>query len=243
MQTGFSISAAKQPGQAVQAGQGAQPGPPADWVRTLDSFLIFLHLFALTVAVLSNWNPSELALRLRRVPLVKPYIEYLGFDQSYVPLYGFTFGMEEDTDSTIEVTLKSKDGSENSWTLPNAALWPRQRRRHDVRLVETAADMTGEDYRDFQSIVPQAIAAHFVASQPGATGGTIRCVRQLQQPMEAIDSSNTAERDPHDKRWYRQVYEARILVSRSGVKLMKSESAAEVAPAATENTAAENSGK
>jgi hypothetical protein len=245
MQTGFSISAAKQPGQAVQAGLEAQP--PADWVRTLVSFLIFLHLFALAVAVLSNWNPSELALRLRRVPLIKPYIEYLAFDQSYVPLYEFTFGMEEDTDSTIEVTLKFKDGTENTWTLPDAELWPRQRRRHDARLVETAADMTGEDYRDFQSIVPQAVAAHFVAAQPDVTGGTIRCVRQLQQPMEAIASSNPAESDPHDKRWYRQVYEARILVGRGGVKLMKSESAAEVAPAAAENAgenaAAENSGK
>ena len=237
MQTGFPISEAKQPGPA------AQPEMPADWVRTLVSFVIFLHLFALAVAVLSNWNPSDLALRLRRVPLVKPYIEYLGFDQSYVPLYGFTFGMEEDTDSTIEVTLKFKDGSENTWTLPDAGLWPRQRRRHDARLVETAADVTGEDYRDYQSIVPQAIAAHFVARHPTATGGVIRCLRQVQQPMEAIDSSDPAERDPHDKRWSRQLYEARILVSRGGVKLIKSESAAEVAPAAIENPAAEKSGK
>lgn len=249
MQTGFSIPQPKQPApaarssQATQAGQATQPAMPADWVRTLISFLIFLHLFALAVAVLSNWNPSDLALRLRRVPLVKPYIEYLGFDQSYVPLYGFTFGMEEDTDSTIEVTLRFKDGSENTWTLPDAGLLPKQRWRHEARLVETAADLTGEDYKDYQSVVPQAIAAHFVAAHPGATGGIIRCLRQLEQPMEAIASSNPAERDPHDKMWNRQLYEARILVGRDGVKLMKSESAAEVAPAAVENSGAEKTGK
>ncbi|HWB14070.1 MAG TPA: hypothetical protein VG826_32890 [Pirellulales bacterium] len=242
MQTGFSISEAKQPGQTLQASQ-MQPGVPADWVRTLVSFLIFLHLFALCVAVLSNWNPSDLALRLRRVPLIKPYIEYLGFDQSYVPLYGFTFGLEEDTDSTIEVVLKFKDGSESTWTLPDAGLWPRERRRHDARLVETAADVMPEDYRDYQSIVPQAIAAHFVARHPNVKSGVIRCVRQLQQPMESLASSNPAERDPYDKRWSRQLYEARILVVGGSVKLMKSEAAAEVAPAAVENSAAENSGK
>jgi hypothetical protein len=244
MQTGFSISEAKQPGQAVQAGQATQPGPPADWARTLVSFLIFLHLFALAVAVLSNWNASDLALRLRRVPLIKPYIEYLGFDQSYVPLYGFTFGMEEDTDSTIEVALKFKDGSENTWTLPEDDLWPRQRRRHDARLVETAADMMSEEYRDYQGIVPQAIAAHFVARHPDVKSGVIRCVRQLQQPMEALASSSPADRDPHDKRWYRQIYEARILVVGGSVKLMKSEAAAEVAPAAAvERSSVENPGK
>jgi hypothetical protein len=209
----------------------------ADWARTAVSFLIFLHLFALAVAVLSNWNPSDLALRLRRVPLLKPYIEYLAMDQSYVPLYGFTFGAAEDTDSKIDVTLKLNDGSEKTWTLPQTDLWPRQRWRHDARLVETAADMTGEDYRDFQGIVPQAIAEHFVAHEPDATGGTIRCTRQLQQPIEALSSSSASDRDPYDKRWYSQIYEARILISRGGVKLLKSETAAEVAPAAVEKPA------
>ena len=210
---------------------------PADWLRTLVSFLIFLHLFALAVAVLSNWNPSDLALRLRRVPLIKPYIEYLSFDQSYVPLYGFTFGMPEDTDSKIEVSLKLKDGSERTWILPDKDIWPRQRRRHEARLVETAADMTGEDYRNFQSIVPQAIAEHIVAQEPEATSGIIRCTRQLQQPLVDLSSSNESQRDPYRTDLFRPLYEARILISGSGVHLLKSESAAEVAQPAGKRSA------
>jgi hypothetical protein len=209
---------------------------PAESVRTVVSFLIFLHFFALAVAVLSNWNPSDLALRLRRVPLLKPYIEYLTFDQSYVPLYGFTFGMPEDTDCKIEVSVKLDDGSEKTWVLPDEDVWPRQRRRHEARLVETAADMTGEDYRNFQSIVPQAIAAYVVAQEPQAKSGVIRCTRQLQQPLQDLASSNTSQRDPYRKDLFRQLYEARILISGDSVNLLKSESAAEVAQPADKKT-------
>jgi hypothetical protein len=210
---------------------------PPDWARSLVSFLIFVHLFALLVAILGNWNPSRLASNLRdRVPFVKPYVEYLAMDQSYVPLYGFNFDMEEDNDNKIEVTLKLKDGTEKSWTLPSTKAWPRQRWRHDARLVETVADMTGEDYSRFQSLVPQAIAAHFVAKQPDAVRGRIRCTRQQVQPMASLSSSDPAERDPYDKRWTRQLYDARILITRGGVKLLKSESASEVVGAAAEES-------
>lgn len=208
---------------------------PAEWARTLVSFLIFVHLFALVVAVLSNWNPSPLALRLRRVPLVKPYLEYLAMDQSYVPLYGFTFGMTEDTDDMVELGLTLADGSQRSFTLPQPGVWPRQRWRRDARLTETAADLTGEQYRDLQSVVPQAIAAYF-ATEYGAKGGTIRCRRHFQQPIDSLSSSNPAERDPYDKSRYAQLYEARIIVSGQQVQLLKTEAAAEVAPAAVEKS-------
>ncbi|HVA48669.1 MAG TPA: hypothetical protein VNH11_20045 [Pirellulales bacterium] len=205
---------------------------PAEWKRTLVSFLIFLHLFALGVAVLSNWNPSPLALRLRRVPFVKPYLEYLALDQSYVPLYGLTFGMTEDTDVVAEVDLKLSDGSEQSFSLPASTLAPRQRWRRDARLAETAADLTGENFRAVESLLPQAIASHFVAEH-GAKGGTLRLRRHFQQPITAPSSSDAGERDPYDKsRYYSQVYEARIIVVGGQVQLLKSEAAAEVAPAA-----------
>lgn len=206
---------------------------PADWLRTTISFLLFLHLFALAVAVVSNWNPSSLALRLRNVPLVKPYLEYLAMDQSYVPLYGFTFGMTEDTDNTVEVDLKLADGSERQFVLPESDLAPRQRWRRDLRLAETTADLTGESYRNVESILPQAIAAHFVAKYSGK-GGTIRCRRHFQQPMEALTSSVDSERDPYDKSRYSQLYAARIIVVGDQVQLLKTEAAADVAPAAVE---------
>lgn len=204
---------------------------PAEWKRTLVSFLIFLHLFALAVAVLSNWNPSPLALRLRRVPGLKPYLEYLAMDQSYVPLYGLAFGLPEEADVSAEVNLTLSDGSSQTLTLPARDVMLRQRWRHDARLVETAADVTGDDFRNVESLIPQAIASHYVAEY-GAKGGTIRLWRHDPQSMDAMSSSNPAERDPLDQSHYSQRYDARILVAGGQVQLLKSESASEMAPAA-----------
>lgn len=204
---------------------------PPDWLRATVSFLIFVHLFALVVAVISNWNPSTLAVRLRNnVPFIKPYLQFLAMDQSYLPLYGLTFAMAEDTDMAVEVELSLPDGSQQSFTLPSSDLWPRERWRHDARLAETAGDLTGEAFRNIESILPQAIAAHYVAKY-GAKGGTIRCTRHLLQDIQSAGSS-----DPYDKALYTRVYEARILLVGGSVQLMKKDAAAEVAPAAVPGT-------
>jgi hypothetical protein len=216
-----------------RAGGSDQRLPP-DWLRGLISFAIFLHFFALGVAVLSNWYPSNLATRLRnKVPVIKPYLQFLAMDQSYVPLYGLTAAMPEDTDMAVEVELKLADGSEAAFSLPSNGLWPRQRWRRDARLAETFGDLTGEAYRAVESILPQAVAAHYVATY-SAKGGTIRCRRHFLQELEALSSSDPALRDPNDASRYSRLYEARILVVGDKVQLLKSESAADVAPAAVE---------
>lgn len=202
---------------------------PPIGLRTTVSFLIFVHLFALLVAVLSNWNPSALATRLReKVPLVKPYLQLLAMDQSYAPAYALTFAMPEDTDMAVELDLNLADGSRQSFSLPAGDVWPRVRRLRDARLAATAGDLTGETFRNLESLLPQAIAAHYVA-QYGAKGGTIRCMRHFLLELE-----NAASGDPYDASRYLKVYEARILVRGDNVQLMKMEAAAEVAPAAVE---------
>lgn len=200
-----------------------------DWLRATVSFLIFVHLFALFVAVLSNWYPSALATRLREnVPLVKPYLQLLAMDQSYLPLYGLTFAMPEDTDMAVEVDLDLADGTQSTFAVPAGGLWPRERWLHDARLAATAGDLTGETFRNAESLLPQAIASHFVTKY-GAKGGIIRCTRHFL--MEIDDAGSI---DPYGPDRYSKVYEARILVLGNQVQLMKMEAAAEVAPAAIE---------
>ena len=205
---------------------------PPDWLRTVVSFLIVVHLFALAVAVLSNWNPSTLSMRLRQnVPLVKPYLQALAMDQSYLPSYGLTFAMEEDTDMAVELALELPDGSQKQIALPAKELWPRERWRRDARLAETAGDLTGERFKNIESMLPQAIAAHYVAKYE-AKGGTIRFTRHKLLSIDAPASSDPNVRDPYNPLFYARVYEARIIVVRGSAKLLKTEAAAEVAPAA-----------
>ena len=210
-------------------------GMPGQVERTAISFLLFLHFFAVGVAIFSNWSPSELATRLRRV--TAPYLQLLDMDLAYIGLYNLHDGLPEDTDATVEVTLKLKTGEERSFTLPDPGLRPHQRFRRLSRLAEVAADMASN--QELQSVVPQAIAQHYVAQLqakgekigPG-TVGTIRVGRWLLQSMEAIESSRAEERDPHSTVYYRKLYEARILLAGGKVQLLKIEEARDVAPAA-----------
>lgn len=213
---------------------------PAEWVRTAVSFMLFLHFFAIAVAVLSNWDPSSLALGLRNVPLLEPYVEALALDRSYLPQYALTIGEPEDTDDEIQLELQLADGSLEHETIPQATLWPHAYRRQ-LRLAETVTDLVGENTKSFESFLPRAVAAHFVAAaergsngEPGqeVTGGTIRIHRHLVQTMTAPASSIAAERDPYDESRYQTIYEARILLVGGEVQLLKSDTAANVAPAA-----------
>lgn len=219
------------PTSAESAGMLGQLG------RTVISFLLFLHFFALGVAIFSNWSPSTLAGRLRNVPCLRPYLQFLDMDQAYIGLYNLHDGLPEDTDATVEVTLKLRTGEERSFTLPEANLRPHQRFRHFSRLAEVAADLASN--QELQSVVPQAIAQHYIAQLqaegekigPG-TVGTIRVGHWLLQSMEAITSSRAEERDPYSEVYYRKLYEARILLAGGKVQLLKIEEARDVAPAA-----------
>lgn len=213
-------------------------GMPGELVRTAISFVLFLHFFALAVAILSNWSPSTLASRMRNVPGLRQYLQFFDMDQAYIGLYNLHDGMSEDTDATVEVELKLAGGETRTFTLPEAGLRPGQRFRHFSRLAEVAADLASN--QDLQSVVPQAIAKHYIAQLEasgqklgGGTIGVIRVGHWLLQSMEATESSRAEERDPHSSVYYRKLYEARILRVGGKVQLLKVEEARDVAPAAT----------
>ncbi|HUY88025.1 MAG TPA: hypothetical protein VMV10_04790 [Pirellulales bacterium] len=213
-------------------------GVPGEIVRTAISFLLFLHFFALAVAIFSNWSPSTLASRLRKVPGVRGYLQFFDMDQAYIGLYNLHDGMSEDTDSTVELDLKLASGEMRTFTLPEPGLRPHQRFRHFSRLAEVAADLASN--QDLQSVVPQAIAKHYIARLEaagqelgGGTVGEIRVGNWLLQSMEAMQSSRADERDPHSAVYYRKLYEARVLRVGGKVQLLKVEEARDVAPAAS----------
>ena len=211
------------------------PTPPADDTlpllappgRTILSFLLFLQLFALSVAVLSNELPSPLEVGLRKV--VEPYLKLLTMDLSYA--YNFTFGFNgneaeamQDTAYWVEADLKLPDGKPMSAVLPSPGLEPRQRFRRYERMVKRAAAARGSP--STESALPAAIATRLV-KETGATGGTIRLLRR-DLPAEPYQPYGAQPR---------KLYEARILVAAGQVQLLKIESSkSDTAPAATRAT-------
>jgi len=190
-------------------------------LQTFASFLIFVQLFAVVVAVAGNESQSNLESTLR-TRTVRPYVEMLMMDwpYAYVLTYGPTTGPMLDSNVWIEAELDLPGGKKETITLPKSDLISRQRMQRYQLLAAKSAIRVGGN-ATIESMLPLAIATRLV-KETGATGGTIR-VRWKQLPQEAF--RDTPAQDS-------TVYEARILVADGEVELLKREAASEAAPKA-----------
>ncbi len=211
---------------------------PSPGVRTAASLLLFVHLFAVVIAMTSRattvdteFGPagSELLARMRRVPFLMAYLQLLELDESYN--FAWTQGDPLDAVHSIEVELEFDDPNVEQLVIriPQDRLRPPLRNDRHHNLALTAAALVGRD--DRENILPQAVAENFVREH-GATGGTIRIRRHFPQSPPEAASLDEAVADPFNDRYYATPYEARILVTDGVVSLLKSESPGTSAPAA-----------
>lgn len=194
----------------------------SEGARTLVTFLLILHFFALGVAILSNISRSQLAARLRQIP--EPYFSILRMDLSYG--FNFTYGptpnQVQDTEHWIEAELKLADGNEVKVELPPSGLASRQRLGRYESLARQVSAMEIDGAENIVSLVVAEIARR-VVRETRATGGTIRVLEK-----------NLPER-PYPEAWTpstKTIYSAAIFVSDGEVEIQKIASAAESAPAA-----------
>lgn len=185
---------------------------PTQGTRTAVSFLLFLHLFALLVAVASNARPvSPLRNQLRAVPAIAPYLQLLHMDLAYN--YHLTFGTEFDTDHFIELELHR--GNSDSPAQGERLVFPASDAGSDLRaqryrnLTLTAANLIGND--EFGGLIPRAIARRLLVEHSIDEGThRVRLRRHLLQPPEAVDSPDPQRSDPYDDSYYANAYEADV---------------------------------
>lgn len=214
------------------------PRWPSQGIRTVASLALFIHLFAVGIAMTSRATTidtetgpagSELLTRVRGVPLLMQYLQLLELDESYN--FAWTQGGPMDAGNSIEVDLEyvDQDAGPRTVRIPQDLYWPPLRAERHRNLTLTAAALVGNENQE--NIIPQAIAERLIANL-GAASGTIRIVRHYpQSPLESA-SLDTAVADPFNARYYDTIYEARILVNDGKVSLLKSESPGTSAPAA-----------
>lgn len=208
--------------------------------RTAISFLLFLHLFALAVAVFSNPPASGLLQGLRRAPGVTEYLQLLHMDLSY--RFHLMLVDDLDMDYFIEADLQTRDGEQRHVVLPSPDLKPGIRYRRQERLAwqvayQTLLARSGGSSGD--GLVPQAIATTLLAENE-AIGGVIRCRGHLLQSPEQAASLDPAVRDPYHPRFYRTVYEANVRLFDGEVLLVRAADRGETAPVADETEGAGN---
>ena len=207
---------------------------PAAGPRTAMSFLLFVHLFALFVACVSNGAASPLQRRLRFVPA--PYLQLLHMDLSY----GFHLTQAElsDVDYLIEMDLENPTSGKKTVRLPPRDLGPPIRYRRYERLAWLLADRAAfaESSGDpsAESIIPQAVAAR-IFKEHGARRGTLRCIAHRLQSMDDVASTDSKVRNPLDRSYFFPVYTATVwLDDQDRVQISKLATGVDVAPAATE---------
>lgn len=227
--------------------------PPAgalsDTARTTISFLLFVHLFALGVAILSNTSPlpepnepalPDLKRQLRQVPGLVPYLQLLDMDFGYTggdryqsADYHLTHNTPWDLAYRIELTLKLADGAEQQVVIPNASLQPGLRRLHYQMLATRMARLEGYDGPDAQ--IPLAVATHYVR-RFGATGGRLRLVAEYQRTMEELSGLSTRSGQELPPLETRVAFDFYVLVQGDKVSLLRAESTSDAAAPDSNNT-------
>ena len=215
------------------AGVPADAALPSEGVRTLVSFLLFVHLFALMVAVASNAGPvSAMRRALREAKPLIAYLQLLHMDLAYN--FHLTHATEWDTDHFLEIERDWKgqpDANAARLKLPEPGGLPGIRAQRYHNLARNLAGLVGQD--EAESILPYAISRGLLA-QHGITGGRhrFRCRRHFLLEMREAALIDPADRDPFHSRRYGNVYEADLKFVGGQLLINKVAGAAETAPAA-----------
>lgn len=210
---------------SVPTSANQPPGNPVQWspeARTWVSLLLFVHLFAVFVAVAAYTRSSGFERRLLR--LFEPYLNnlYLSPTHSTYPFarYYLTHAAQSDVDFSCEVDVEGTDSE--TLVVPDSGLWPGVRFRRYQALANVAGYLSQAEGDDnLAGILPKTIAAG-VLGQRGEKQGVVRVRAHFLAP---IDAPAKADRGPLTTQ-----YEAEVFSSGDHFDLHKRSAKFEVAP-------------
>ncbi len=217
------------------------PTPAPTWsaeTRTWVSLLLFVHLFAVVVAVTTYTRPSMLQERLH--DLFEPYLRNLhltALPNSYpFARFHLTHAGTTDVDFSIEIEAQRAEGTSDVIKLPPTPLQPLIRfRRYQALTNATGSLATGEMGDAVTSILPKTIAGE-VLRRENAEGGVIR-IRSLGLP-DFDDMGSLAAMARAARENVTNVYEAQVIISPDSVELLRKSTTLEVAPVESGNRSA-----
>lgn len=217
------------------------PALPSAGVRSLISYLLFIHFFLLAVGIKSNTSSSGLDQDLRnRIPGLKQYLQFGAMDLSYMfhLTYYDGFNNIQDTDHFFEVEFTRPDGAAEVVRLSPPSLLPPIRERRYGSLASRAAMYADSQNDNLSSLLPQAVARRMLLERrqtdPDVRSSVIRVRRRLLQNwmLPPSDPEYAIERNrlPEDPAYLQTVYEARVYLTDDGqVEVAHIKSAAETA--------------
>lgn len=208
---------------------------PKSEIRTAVSFFLFLHFFALAIAIVGTERTSQLTGALAQVPGLKQYRE--GLMNTIPYMFYLTRGMiggELDVDHSISATVRQKDGQEKIVQIPEPGTWPGQRLHRYQTLARNVAIFSDETMGspEHLGLLAQQIARSILRENDGESL-QLRCVGRLTLPaMAEFDPDNPSQRER-----YRDAYTASaFIMDGDRVELIKKEPARDTAPPPKDRT-------
>jgi hypothetical protein len=183
------------------------PGMPNDTVRTIVSLALFIHLFCVGIAVITNndGSRSQLLFDIRqKTRFIDGYLTQLWLNRAY----NYYLMNDENWDSHIEATINFADGhTERPVVIPDPSLGPGERRQRyqflaDFMAQQLARSETDQADPELKLLVPESIGAGLISSHPGAETVSFKCVFHQGISREALQSSDPQERDPSNSRYF-----------------------------------------
>lgn len=217
----------------------AAPPLPPEGMRTFITLLLVVHLFAVIVAVVTNFRifaaPDTNTYRrvqLRNVPAVVPYLQLLHMDLSYG--FNYTYADQFDTDHHFEVELDWTGESHGDEAvvlrLPSYGGNGLRRSRY-LNLGRSAAQRMGDGSAAQESLLPHAVARTLLKERGITTGNhRLRLQRHLLVSMENVASLDPAISDPNHTNYWMTPYEADVKFFDGELLITKQEGAGRTAP-------------
>lgn len=205
--------------------ESVKPALPDSPLRTALSLAIFLHLFAVAVALAAYTRSSELQQQLRQ--LLGVYTQPLNFDlsyRSYTPAQLFlTHGTEIDVNFAVRVDAGA--GTTGSATLPEPGLRPRLRLQRRQSLANMAGNLAGNEA--VESFLIKGIAGRAL-SEAGAGKGRVRLTAHYLVDRATVRRGPPP--DPLAPNRFADVYDADVVLADGQVDLLKRTTSQETAP-------------
>ncbi len=193
---------------------------PPEGLRTFITFLIFVHLFALGVAVVSRTGTrSGFERNLFERTGASFYLHTLGMDLGYD--FALTRRMGDDSDHVCDIVLEAPRGFRGtdeeitdlgleSIPLMPEGIWSNARRRRYLMLALRVFMNAADD--DISSRIPQELVDGMLA-QANVEGGKHQFRCRTLRPRHWEGEINLAPRDP---RMYADDYRADVVASGPG---------------------------
>jgi hypothetical protein len=217
---------------------------PSEGVRTVVSLLLFIHLFVISLAIMtsSDSGGSEFLRDMKEKTGLDSYLTQLWLDRGY----DYYLMNDQNWDFRLEATVRYADGhSDPTIVLPEPDLSLNERRQRYQQLAwvvaQSIARATNADAREIdvarKSLLPQSIGGALLQRHPGAESVALKCIYHRGISPEEMRSENPRDKDPFNPQYFTTSSDMSIVMDHGSPTVFENLTPLEVSPVRRSNDA------